>query len=77
MAITETTKSLESATQRLTLARVTGVAGLVTLVVVLGSSLANDYQSAAFSSDADETGRSSGRSTTPSARSAPSPPRSD
>jgi hypothetical protein len=55
MAITDTTRSLDSATQRLTLARVTGVAGLVTLVVVLGSSLANDYQSASFASDADET----------------------
>ena len=54
MAITETTQSLDSSTQRLTLARVTGVAGLVTLVVVLGSSLANDYQSAPFTSDADE-----------------------
>jgi uncharacterized membrane protein len=55
MAITDTTRSLDSSTERLTLARVTGVAGLVTLVVVLGSSLANNYQSAPFSSDADET----------------------
>jgi hypothetical protein len=55
MAITDSTRSLDSATERLTLARVTGVAGLVTLVVVLGSSLANDYQSASFASDADET----------------------
>ena len=55
MAITDTTRSLDSATQRLTLARVTGIAGLVTLVVVLGTSLANDYQSASFVSDADET----------------------
>jgi uncharacterized membrane protein len=55
MATTDTAQSLDSSTQRLTLARVTGVAGLVTLVVVLGSSLANDYQSASFTSDADET----------------------
>jgi hypothetical protein len=55
MTITDTAQSLDSSTQRLTLARVTGVAGLVTLVVVLGSSLANNYQSASFTSDADET----------------------
>ena len=41
--------------QRRNLARITGAAGLVTLVVVLGTSLANDYQSAAFDSDAGET----------------------
>ena len=37
------------------LARITGAAGLITVVVVLGGSLANDYQSAAFDSSADET----------------------
>jgi hypothetical protein len=41
-------------TQRRTLARVTGAAGITTLVLVLGTSLANDYQSAAFSSDAQQ-----------------------
>ena len=55
MVTTDTAQSLDSSTQRLTLARVTGVAGLVTLVVVLGSSLANDYQSSPSGSDADET----------------------
>ena len=42
-------------TQRRTLARVTGAAGITTLVVVLGTSLANGYQSAAFTSDAEQT----------------------
>jgi hypothetical protein len=54
MTTTDTTQSLDSSTQRRTLARVTGVAGLTTLVVVLGASLINDYQSASFTSDADE-----------------------
>jgi hypothetical protein len=44
-----------SRTQRRTLAWVTGAAGITTLVVVLGTSLANDYQSAAFTSDAEQT----------------------
>jgi uncharacterized membrane protein len=44
----------ESVTQRRTLARITGLAGITTLVVVLGTSLANGYQSAAFDSDADQ-----------------------
>jgi len=43
-----------SVTQRRNLARITGLAGIATLVVVLGTSLANDYQSAAFDSDAGE-----------------------
>jgi hypothetical protein len=43
-----------SSQQRRSLARITGAAGLVTLVVVLGASLANDYQSAAFDSDTGE-----------------------
>jgi hypothetical protein len=37
------------------LARITGTAGITTLVMVLGTSLANGYQSAAFTSDADQT----------------------
>jgi len=37
-----------------TLGRVTGAAGITTLVVVLGSSLANNYQGAPFTSDAEE-----------------------
>ncbi len=41
--------------QRRTLARITGSAGLVSIVVVLGSSMANDYQSASFSSSSAET----------------------
>jgi uncharacterized membrane protein len=48
-------EALDPTRARTTLARVTGVAGLVTLVVVLGASLANNYQSASFTSDADET----------------------
>ena len=49
-----TTQLTPSMTQRRTLARITGVAGIATLVVVLGTSLANDYQSASFNSDANE-----------------------
>lgn len=51
----ETTHALESDQQRRNLARITGGTGLFTLVVVLGGSLANDYQSAAFDSSANET----------------------
>lgn len=54
MTATDTTQSRDSSTQRQTFARVTGAAGLITLVVVLGASLINDYQSASFTSDADE-----------------------
>jgi uncharacterized membrane protein len=53
--LTNTPDSVDTTHQRRTLARITGAAGLVTIVVVLGSSLANDYQSAAFDSNADET----------------------
>jgi len=53
--LTDSTYAVASTQQRRNLARITGAAGLVTLVVVLGSSLANDYQSAAFDSGADET----------------------
>lgn len=42
-------------TQRRTLARVTGAAGVTTLVVVLGTSLANGFQSTSFTSDAEQT----------------------
>lgn len=52
--LADTTHAATSTQQRRNLARITGGAGLVTLVVVLGSSLLNDYQSAAFDSDADE-----------------------
>jgi hypothetical protein len=53
--LTDATYAATSTQQRRTLARITGLAGLVTLVVVLGTSLANDYQSTAMDSDADET----------------------
>ncbi len=53
-SLTETTPALETDQQRRCLARITGSAGLVTLVVVLGASLVNDYQSAAMDSSADE-----------------------
>ena len=36
---------------RLTLSRITAAAGLTTLVLVLGTSIANGYQSASFTSD--------------------------
>lgn len=52
---TETYLTVDEATQRRTLARITGAAGLTTVVVVLGSSLANNYQSAPLGSDAGET----------------------
>lgn len=41
--------------ERRTLARITGAAGLVTVVAVLGTSLANDYQNAPSGGDAAET----------------------
>lgn len=53
--VTKEEPTLDAAVERRTLARVTGAAGLITVVIVLGSSLANDYQSAAFDSDAHET----------------------
>jgi hypothetical protein len=53
--ITQTHPTVDEAAQRRTLARITGAAGLITVVVVLGTSLANNYQSAAFTSDADQT----------------------
>lgn len=53
--LTDAAQAVGPSQQRRNLARITGAAGLVTLVVVLGSSLANDYQSAAFDSSADET----------------------
>lgn len=43
-----------STRQRLNLARITGAAGVITLLIVLGSSFANDYQGAPFDSSADE-----------------------
>ncbi len=45
--LTDPAYAVISTQQRTNLARITGAAGLVTLVVVLGTSLANDYQSAA------------------------------
>jgi hypothetical protein len=45
----------DARTRRRTLARVTGAAGVTTLVVVLGTSLANNYQSAAPTSNAEQT----------------------
>jgi hypothetical protein len=53
--LTDAAYAVEPSHQRRNLARITGVSGLVTIVVVLGSSLANDYQSAAFDSSAEET----------------------
>lgn len=53
--LTHLTYAVASTQHRRNLARSTGAAGLFTLVVVLGSSLANDYQSAATDSNADET----------------------
>jgi len=53
--LTDPAHTVKPIQQRRNLARITGAAGLVTLVVVLGTSLANDYQSAAFDSDANET----------------------
>ena len=48
-------KDMESQQARRTLTRITGIAGLVTIVVVLGASLANNYQSAAIDMNANET----------------------
>ncbi len=53
--LTDTPDFVDTTHQRKTLGRITGAAGVITIVVVLGSSLANDYQSASFTSDADET----------------------
>lgn len=54
--LTDTPDFVDDTThQRRILARITGVAGLATIVVVLGASIANDYQSAPFTSNADET----------------------
>jgi hypothetical protein len=53
--LTDSPNAADSTQQRRKLARITGAAGLVTLVVVLGASLANDYQSAAIDSNAEET----------------------
>jgi hypothetical protein len=53
--ITDSAHAVASTQQRRNLARITGVAGLFTLVVVLGTSLANDYQSAPMDSNPDET----------------------
>lgn len=52
--LTDTAYALRPAQQRKKLARITGAAGLVTLVLVLGGSLANGYQNAAFDSDTHE-----------------------
>lgn len=51
---TDTAYAVESTQQRQHLARITGAAGVTTLIVVLGTSLANDYQSASVTSNADE-----------------------
>lgn len=44
--------SVPSSTARRTLSRVTAMCGITTLVLVLGTSLANNYQSVPFTSDA-------------------------
>jgi hypothetical protein len=52
--LTDPAYAVKPLQQRRNLARITGAAGLVSLVVVLGTSLANDYQSAPFDSSAGE-----------------------
>lgn len=52
--LVETAPTLGSLKARRNLARITGGAGLTTLLTVLGASLANDYQSVAMDSSADE-----------------------
>jgi hypothetical protein len=52
--LVETAPALGSVKARRNLARITGSAGLTTLVLVLGASLANNYQSAEMDSSADE-----------------------
>ncbi len=54
-SLIEKSPAVETDHQRRSLARITGCAGLMTLVAVLGASLANDYQSAAMDSSADES----------------------
>ena len=51
---THTIQTASSFSERRTLARITGAAGLFTLVAVLGTSLANDYQSSPSGSDGNE-----------------------
>ena len=51
--LTDSTYAAASTQQRRSLARITGAAGIVTLVVLLGTSFANDYQSAPMDSSAD------------------------
>ncbi len=53
--LTGSTRTDTPARTRRNLARITGAAGLVTLLAVLGTSLANDYQSAPIDAGADET----------------------
>src|SRR5438034_1238614 len=55
--ISEKQRTVDAVAQGRTLARITGACGLITVVVVLGSSLANNYQSASMTSNADETVR--------------------
>jgi hypothetical protein len=56
MTQTDTTmiQTARSSSERRTLARITGAAGLFTLLAVLGTSLVNDYQDAPFASDTGE-----------------------
>ncbi len=49
-----TTPIVESTRTRQSLARTTATAGIITLVLVLGVSLVNGYQSAPFTSDSDQ-----------------------
>ena len=51
----DTGPTVESDRPRRALARITGACGLFTVVVVVGGSLANDYQSAAMDMSANET----------------------
>lgn len=53
--LTESTHTVASTQNRRNLARITGAAGLITLLTVLGTSLVNDYQSAPIDAGAAET----------------------
>jgi hypothetical protein len=54
MTQTASRSRADHATDRAMLARITGTAGIVVLVMVLGTSIANNYQDAAFDSSAAE-----------------------
>jgi hypothetical protein len=72
--LTHMPHAVDSTQQRRTLARITGAAGLTTVVVVLGGSIANDYQGASFTATPARPSRSFVPSTTHSERSRRSRP---